>query len=133
MLRFVSQCVLYMILLTPKAAYGIIASNIHYTEIERIYTKKSGTMVKIRLRRVGTRNRPMYRVVAANIRSPRDGAFLEVIGHYNPLTDPETFVIDEEKALKWLGQGAQPTETVARLLTKSGVMEKFKPNPGAAK
>jgi small subunit ribosomal protein S16 len=86
-------------------------------------------MVKIRLRRVGTKNRPMYRVVAANIRSPRDGAFLEVIGHYNPLTDPETFVIDEEKALKWLGQGAQPTETVARLLTKSGVMGKFKPNP----
>jgi small subunit ribosomal protein S16 len=90
-------------------------------------------MVKIRLRRVGTKNRPMYRVVAANIRSPRDGAFLEVIGHYNPLTDPETFVIDEEKALKWLGQGAQPTETVARLLTKSGVMEKFKPNASAAK
>jgi small subunit ribosomal protein S16 len=70
----------------------------------------------------------MYRVVAANIRSPRDGAFLEVIGHYNPLTDPETFVIDEEKALKWLGQGAQPTETVARLLTKSGVMGKFRPD-----
>ena len=86
-------------------------------------------MVKIRLRRVGAKNRPMYRVVAANIRSPRDGAFLEVIGHYNPLTDPETFVIDEEKALKWLEQGAQPTETVSRLLTKSGVMEKFRPSP----
>jgi small subunit ribosomal protein S16 len=86
-------------------------------------------MVKIRLRRMGAKNRPMYRVVAANIRSPRDGAFLEVLGHYNPLTDPETFVIDEDKALKWLEQGAQPTETVARLLTKSGVMEKFKPSP----
>jgi len=85
-------------------------------------------MVKIRLRRVGAKNRPMYRIVAADARSPRDGAFIEIIGHYNPLTDPETFVVDEEKALKWLGYGAQPTDTVARLLSKSGVMEKFIPN-----
>ncbi len=84
-------------------------------------------MVKIRLRRVGARNRPMYRIVVADIRSPRDGAFIEVIGHYNPLTDPETILIDEEKALKWLGYGAQPTDTVARLLSKSGVLEKHKP------
>ena len=84
-------------------------------------------MVKIRLRRVGARNRPMYRIVVADIRSPRDGAFIEVIGHYNPLTDPETFLIDEEKALKWLGHGAQPTDTVARLLSKSGILEKHKP------
>ncbi len=84
-------------------------------------------MVKIRLRRVGTRNRPMYRVVVADARSPRDGAFIEIIGHYNPLTEPETFAIDEEKALKWLNQGAKPTDTAFRLLSKSGVMEKFKP------
>lgn len=84
-------------------------------------------MVKIRLRRVGTRNRPMYRVVVADVRSPRDGAFIEIIGHYNPLTEPETFAIDEEKALKWLNQGAKPTDTALRLLSKSGVMEKFKP------
>ena len=88
-------------------------------------------MVKIRLRRVGARNRPMYRVVVADVRAPRDGAFIEIIGHYNPLTDPETVAIDEEKALKWLGNGAQPTDTVARLLTKLGVMERYK--PGSAK
>lgn len=86
-------------------------------------------MVKIRLRRVGARNRPMYRVVVADARSPRDGAFIDIIGHYNPLTDPETFAVDEEKALKWLRHGAQPTDTVARLLSKSGVMEKFRPSP----
>ena len=84
-------------------------------------------MVKIRLRRVGTKHKPMYRVVVADSRFPRDGAFIEIIGHYNPLAEPEAFDIDEEKALKWLKQGAQPTETVARLLSKSGIMDKFKP------
>ncbi len=83
-------------------------------------------MVKIRLRRVGAKNRPSYRLVAADSRAPRDGAFISIIGHYNPLTDPETVVIDEEKALHWLRQGAQPTATAARLLSKVGVMEKFK-------
>ena len=83
-------------------------------------------MVKIRLRRVGTRNRPSYRVVVADSRAPRDGAFINVIGHYDPLTDPETVVVDEEEALKWLVQGAQPTATVNRLLSKVGIIEKFK-------
>ncbi len=83
-------------------------------------------MVKIRLRRVGAKNRPSYRLVVADSRAPRDGAFLSIIGHYNPLTDPETVVIDEEKALHWLGQGAQPTATAARLLSKVGIIEKFK-------
>lgn len=83
-------------------------------------------MVKIRLRRVGARNRPSYRLVVADIRAPRDGAFISIIGHYNPLTDPETVVIDEEKALIWLRRGAQPTATAARLLSKLGIMEKFK-------
>ncbi len=82
-------------------------------------------MVKIRLRRVGAKNKPMYRVVVADARSPRDGAFIEVIGHYNPLTDPATFTIDEEKALKWLSRGAKPTDTALSLLTKAGIMEKF--------
>jgi len=84
-------------------------------------------MVKIRLRRVGTRNKPMYRVVVADHRSPRDGDFIEIIGHYNPLTEPATFFVDEEKALKWLKYGAKPTDTVLRLLSKGGVMDKFKP------
>jgi small subunit ribosomal protein S16 len=84
-------------------------------------------MVKIRLRRVGTRNKPMYRVVVADVRSPRDGAFIEIIGHYNPLTEPETFVVEEERALKWLRLGAKPTDTTLRLLSKAGVMDKFRP------
>ena len=83
-------------------------------------------MVKIRLRRVGSKKRPSYRLVAADSRAPRDGAFIDILGHYNPLTDPETVVIDEEKALSWLSQGAQPTSTAARLLSKLGIMEKFK-------
>lgn len=82
-------------------------------------------MVKIRLRRTGAKKKPSYRVVVADSRAPRDGAFLSIIGHYNPLTDPETIVIDEEKALTWLRQGAQPTATAARLLSKVGIMEKF--------
>ena len=83
-------------------------------------------MVKIRLRRVGAKNRPSYRLVVVDSRAPRDGAFINIIGHYNPLTDPETVVIDEEKALHWLRQGAQPTATATRLLVKAGIMEKFK-------
>ena len=83
-------------------------------------------MVKIRLRRVGAKNRPSYRLVVVDSRAPRDGAFISIIGHYNPLTDPETVVIDEEKALHWLRQGAQPTATAARLLSKTGIIEKFK-------
>ena len=83
-------------------------------------------MVKIRLRRTGSKKKPTYRVVVADSRAPRDGAFIAVIGHFNPLTDPETIVVDEEKALSWLRQGAQPTATVARLLSKVGIMEKPK-------
>ncbi|MFQ5925227.1 MAG: 30S ribosomal protein S16 [Dehalococcoidia bacterium] len=86
-------------------------------------------MVKIRLRRMGRKKRPSYRVVVADARSPRDGAFIETIGHYDPLTDPPTIVIDEEKALKWLHQGAQPTETVTRLLNKLGIMERLRAAP----
>jgi len=84
-------------------------------------------MVKIRLQRVGAKKIPSYRLVVADSRAPRDGAFISIIGHYNPLTEPETVVIDEEKALYWLRQGAQPTATAARLLSKAGIMEKFKP------
>jgi small subunit ribosomal protein S16 len=83
-------------------------------------------MVKIRLRRVGAPKKPSYRLVVADSQAPRDGAFISIIGHYNPLTNPETVVINEEEALKWLRQGAQPTITASRLLSKAGVMEKFK-------
>ena len=80
-------------------------------------------MVKIRLRRVGSKKRPSYRLVVADSRAPRDGAFISIIGHYNPLTDPETVVIDEDKARHWLEKGAQPTDTAARLLAKAGIIE----------
>ena len=83
-------------------------------------------MVKIRLRRVGAKNRPSYRLVAADSRAPRDGAFLDILGHYDPLTDQKIVVVNEEKALNWLRQGAKPTTTAARLLAKAGIMDKFK-------
>jgi len=80
-------------------------------------------LVKIRLRRVGAKKSPSYRIVVADSRAPRDGAFIANIGHYDPLTDPETIVIDQEKALGWLKSGAQPTDTAARLLAKAGIIE----------
>ena len=82
-------------------------------------------MIKLRLRRMGAKKQPSYRIVAAESTAPRDGAFIETIGHYNPVTDPATINVDEEKALKWLMNGAQPTETVARLFTRVSIMEKF--------
>ncbi len=81
-------------------------------------------MLKIRLARVGRKKKPSYRVVVADSRAPRDGDFIEIIGHYNPLTDPTTIAIDEEKVRKWIGQGAQPTERVAILLNKLDIIEK---------
>ena len=84
-------------------------------------------MLRIRLRRVGAKKHPAYRVVVADMRSPRDGAFVEIIGSYDPMTNPETVVIKEERALHWLRQGAQPSDTTARLLGKAGILEKFKP------
>ncbi|HEY87064.1 MAG TPA: 30S ribosomal protein S16, partial [Dehalococcoidia bacterium] len=83
-------------------------------------------MVKIRLRRMGAKKKPSYRLVVADARAPRDGAFISIIGHYNPLTNPETIVIDEEKARHWLERGAQPTDTAARLLAKAGIIEESK-------
>jgi len=84
-------------------------------------------MLRIRLRRVGAKKQPSYRLVVADINAPRDGAFVVVIGHYNPMTEPATISINEEKALHWLRQGAQPTQTTTRLLEKAGILEKFKP------
>lgn len=77
--------------------------------------------VKIRLRRMGAKKAPFYRVVVAGSRYPRDGRFIEEIGTYNPLTEPADIKIDAEKAQKWLGNGAQPTDTVKVLLKKSGI------------
>ena len=79
--------------------------------------------VKIRLRRMGKKKAPFYRVVVADSRSPRDGKFIEEIGYYNPMTEPKEIKIDAEKAKKWIGNGAQPTETVKALFKKSGIIE----------
>ena len=79
--------------------------------------------VKIRLRRMGMKKAPFYRVIVADSRSPRDGRFIEEIGYYNPLTEPADIKIDAEKAKKWLSNGAQPTETVKSLLKKSGIVD----------
>ncbi len=78
--------------------------------------------VKIRLRRMGAKKAPFYRVVVADSRYPRDGRFIEEIGYINPLTDPATVQIDAEKAKKWIANGAQPTETVKAYLKKNGVL-----------
>jgi small subunit ribosomal protein S16 len=83
-------------------------------------------MLRIRLRRVGARGQPSYRVVVADRRAARDGAFVDYLGFYNPRTDPPTVQIDEEKALKWLRQGAQPSEAVAGMLKSLGVLERVK-------
>ena len=77
--------------------------------------------VKIRLRRMGQKKAPFYRIVVADSKSPRDGRFIEEIGTYNPNTDPSTFNVNEEAAKRWLANGAQPTETVAKLLKVAGI------------
>ena len=78
-------------------------------------------MIKIRLKRMGANKKPFYRVVVADERAPRDGKFIEEIGYYNPLKEPAEVKIDEEKASKWLGCGAQPTDTVRRLMKQTGI------------
>ncbi|MFU0823904.1 30S ribosomal protein S16 [Clostridium sp.] len=81
--------------------------------------------VKIRLRRMGAKKAPFYRVVVADSRSPRDGRFIEEIGYYNPVSEPKTIKIDEEKAVQWIKNGAQPTDVVKRLFTQAGITEKL--------
>ena len=81
-------------------------------------------MVKIRLKRMGQKKAPFYRIVVADSRSPRDGRFIEEIGYYNPMTEPKDIKLDAELAKKWLANGAQPTDTVKALFVKSGIIEK---------
>ncbi|MCR5809095.1 MAG: 30S ribosomal protein S16 [Clostridiales bacterium] len=80
-------------------------------------------MLKIRLRRMGAKKAPFYRIVVADSRAPRGGAFVEEIGYYNPITEPATINVDVEKAKNWMKNGAQPTDTVRALLKKSGAIE----------
>ena len=79
--------------------------------------------VKLRLTRIGKKKQPQYRIVAADSRSPRDGRFIEILGHYDPRQDPSSLTVDNDKAAKWLAEGAQPTERVRKLLTISGAYE----------
>ena len=81
-------------------------------------------MLRIRLRRVGAKKQPAYRVVVADSRAARDGAFVDQIGHYNPRTEPPTVVIDEDKALRWLRNGAKPSEAVERMLKRMGTIDR---------
>jgi small subunit ribosomal protein S16 len=87
-------------------------------------------MVRIRLRRVGKRKQPFYRVVIADSRSPRDGRFIEIIGQYYPLTNPSQITIDNEKALTWLRKGAQPSEQVKSLLKRTGIWSEYVKDKG---
>lgn len=86
--------------------------------------------VKIRLRRMGAKKNPFYRIVVADSRFPRDGRFIEEIGYYNPLTEPKTVKIDNEKAANWLKNGAKPTDVVERLFRENGLFEKQEENTG---
>ena len=81
--------------------------------------------VKLRLKRMGAKQKPFYRIVAADSRSPRDGRFIETVGTYNPIKNPQEINIDEEKALSWLSKGAEPTDTVRSLLKSVGITKKF--------
>jgi len=89
--------------------------------------------VKIRLKRVGKKKAPSYRVVVADSRSPRDGRIIENLGWYNPRVEPSAIQIDAEKALSWLKEGAQPTESVTSLLKRSGILDRFEQSKAAAK
>jgi len=81
--------------------------------------------VKIRLKRMGAKKAPFYRVIVADSRSPRDGRFIDTIGTYNPLTTPAEIKLNEESAIKWLNNGAIPTDTVKNLFSKAGIMKEF--------
>ena len=89
--------------------------------------------VKLRLKRMGAKKAPRYRIVAADSRFARDGREIETIGHINPTTEPETVAVNEEKALNWLRNGAQPSDTVRNILSRQGIMKKFHDEKVAAK
>lgn len=104
----------------------------HAPATVRSVREVNAVAVRIRLKRMGAKKRPFYRLVVADSRAARDGRFVEVVGHYNPLTEPSQVVINEEKALYWLNQGAQPSETVRRLLRQAGVLDKWQASRGQA-
>src|SRR5919199_6353423 len=105
------------------------------SKLDPIYTcrwSQKETLLKIRLRRTGAKKQPSYRVVVAESTAPRDGTFLEILGYYNPLTDPATFQVNAERTRQWLDRGALPTDRVARLLTRSGVLPAAEAAPASS-
>src|SRR5215471_16330709 len=92
-----------------------------FPHVRRESRGNSQMAVKMRLTRVGSKKNPIYRVVVADSRSPRDGRFIEIVGRYNPQTEPSTLELDEDRVRDWLGKGAQPTESVSRLLKLKGI------------
>ena len=96
-------------------------STIRFGKIPRLNTREL-YMLRIRLRRVGAKKNPFYRIVGADSRAPRDGSFVDQVGHYNPHTDPPTVDLDQEKITKWLNNGAQPSEPVQGMLERVGII-----------
>jgi small subunit ribosomal protein S16 len=91
----------------------------------RTRTRRENPVVKLRLMRMGKKKQPTYRIVATDSRSPRDGRFIEILGHYNPRSEPSVVSVDNDKAVAWLRNGAQPSDTVRRLLQTSGAWAEF--------
>lgn len=108
----------------PNASAATDSTPYSHPEIPRT-REENNVAVRLRLMRMGKKKQPTYRVVAADARSPRDGRFIEIVGTYNPRTDPSEIKIDNAKAVKWLRQGAQPSDRVKKLLTVSGAWEAF--------
>ncbi len=90
-------------------------------------------MIRIRLRRTGATKQPHYRIVVADARAPRDGKYIDLVGHYDPLTEPATIDVDTEKAIRWVQQGAQMTETVEKLFARAGVLDQVRGQSAQAK
>src|SRR5690625_7594795 len=98
---------------------------INYVSVKIVFGGVLNMAVKIRLKRMGAKKNPFYRIVVADSRSPRDGRSIEQIGTYNPLLDPVVVKIDEDKALDWMSKGAKPSDTVRNLFSEQGIMKKF--------
>src|SRR5690625_4586478 len=98
---------------------------INYVIVKIVFGGAKLMAVKIRLKRIGAKKNPFYRIVVADSRSPRDGRIIEQIGTYNPLSEPVTVKIEEDKALNWMAKGAKPSDTVRNLFSEQGIMEKF--------
>ena len=118
------QCRNYLLVFKKFSGFTFVRC-IRYVkfDIDDYFKEVKDMAVKIRLRRMGKKKAPFYRVVVADSRSPRDGKFIEEIGTYDPNQDPSVFKFDEESAKKWLANGAKPTETVGKLLKEAGIME----------